>query len=366
MAGGASSDDDDAWFHAEPGWGSALAAEVRRLSRRAAARKVVVVVAALAMTGLIVMRVARRPQIAIAHVVIAVGEGSLSSGRDPIPVDQMQEYVGHALMPSGKLDALIEELDLFPLRHKLGPEFARGELTDMIDVTVYRNYFLVDNYDPSRQRTARIEIAAASADPHLAFVVAERIAQIIVETSQQVQESAAKGLTARADEILTRARADASLRDQAVAQKELELAQAEREGKTALVAGLRAELAQLAIQQHEDQRKLATLQTNVQMDRVEASAMAAGLDLQLEIVSERQPFPDTGHNVRLGIIAIVVLIIMVPVAAVAIGAFDPRIHDTGDVTRLGFSSLGHVPAFTGDRIGSLRARGIRRKRAAQY
>jgi hypothetical protein len=362
----AGASDDDAWFREEPSWWSALAAELRRLWRRAAARPVVVALVALTMTGLVVMRVARRPQIAIAHVVIAVGEGNLSSGRDPIPVDQMQEYVQHALMPAGKLDALIEDLDLFPLRHKLGPEFARQELADMIEVSVYRNYFLVDNYDPTRQRTARIEVAATGADPHVAFVIAERIAKIIVETSEEVQESAAKSLSARADEILARARQRATTLDRAISAKEVALASAERAGTPAQIAGLRAELAQLAIVQHEDQRKLAQLQNDVQMDRIEAGAMAAGLDLQLEIVSERQPLPDTGHSVRLGIIAIVVLIMMVPVAAVAIGAFDPRVHDTGDVTRLGFSSLGHLPGFAGDGIGSLRARGIRRKRAAQY
>ena len=357
---------DDDWFESEPGWGSALAAELRRLSRRAAARPIVVGLVALAMTGLVVMRVARKPQVNIAHVIIAVSEGNLSSGRDPIPVDQMQEYVQHALLPDGKLDKLVEDLDLYPLRHKLGPEFARDELGDQTEITVYRNYFLVDNYDPSRLRTARIEIAVADADPHRAFLIAEGLGKIIVETSEQVQEAAAKGLITRADQILEHAHERASLVDRAISEKRVAVDAAVQAGKTAETAALRVQLAELTIQQNEDQHQMALLQNNVQMDRIEAGAMAAGLDLQLEIVSERQPLPDTGHNLRLGIIALVVLSIMVPIAAVAIGAFDPRIHDTGDITRLGFSSLGHVPGFTGDRIGSLRARGIRRKRAAQY
>src|SRR5262249_48170185 len=156
-----------------------------------------------------------------------------------IPVAQMQEYVQHALLPSGKLDKLIEDLDLFPLRHKLGPEFARDELAEMVELTVYRNYFLVDNYDPTRQRTARIEIAVTGSDPHLAFEIAERVAKIIVETSEEVQESAAKSLAARADEILTRARARATVLDRTISEKQLALANAERDGKTSQAAGLR-------------------------------------------------------------------------------------------------------------------------------
>jgi hypothetical protein len=125
-------------------------------------------------------------------------------------------------------------------------------------------------------------------------------------------------------------------------------------------------LTQLDLEDRASQAKLQQLETGVMLDQTEAGAMTAGLDLKLEIVSERRPLPDVGRTQRLYIIAIIVVLIMVPVAGILVGAFDPRIHDTVDVTRLGFTSLGHLPGFAGDRIGSLRARGIRRKRAAQY
>jgi hypothetical protein len=53
-------------------------------------------------------------------------------------------------------------------------------------------------------------------------------------------------------------------------------------------------------------------------------------------------------------------------ATLFLGAFDPRVHDTDDVARRGLPVLGHVPGFSGDRVGSLRARGARRARVPWY
>jgi signal transduction histidine kinase len=358
--------EDDAWYEEEPPWGRSLVVEMRRLNRRAAARPVITLLFAIAMTGLVVLKVAKKPPVNIAHVVIAVSEGNLASGRDPIPVSQMQEFVNSALMPDDKLGKLITEMDLFPLRKKLGMPFALGELRDMTDVTVYRNYFVSDTYDPYLRRTARIEIAVSHADGHVAFEVAHKVAGIIVSTSDEIQDRAAQTLLHSADLVVERAQADARALDKEISDNELALRDAERKGDTGKAAGLRAQLAQLDVLRRDSDRKLEILSSGILMDRAEAGAMAAGLDLRLEIVSERQPLPDVGREARLGIITIIVFILMLPVAAVAIGAFDARIHDTGDVTRLGFTSLGHVPGFAGDGIGSLRARGIRRRRAAQY
>lgn len=359
-------DDDDAWYEDEEPWGRALVVELRRLQRRAAARPVITLLVAIAMTGLIVMKVAKKPPVNIAHVVIAVSEGNLASGRDPIPVSQMQEYVNSALLPDDKLAKLIEEKDLFPLRKKLGMPFALDELRDMMDVTVYRNYFVSETYDIAVRRTARIEIAVAHADAHVAFDVARRVAQIIVSSSDEVQDNAARVLHRSASLIIQRAQDESRQLDHDISAKELALRDAERLGRTGVAAGLRTQLAGLDVRRRDADRNLQILQAGVLMDRAEADAMAAGLDLRLEIVSERQPLPDSEREARLGIVAIIVFVIMMPVAMVGIGAFDPRIHDTGDVTRLGFTSLGHVPGFPGDGIGSLRARGIRRRRAAQY
>jgi len=45
-------------------------------------------------------------------------------------------------------------------------------------------------------------------------------------------------------------------------------------------------------------------------------------------------------------------------SALFVGAFDARVHEVDDVTRLGLPVLGHVPGFKGDHIGSLASRGV--------
>jgi hypothetical protein len=357
--------DADAWYEGEEPFGRALVVELRRLRRRAAARPVLTLLLAVVMTGLVVVRIARRPRVHIAHVVIAVSEGTLATGREPIPVRELREYVNSALLPDAKLTKLIEEMDLFPLRSKLGMPFALESLRDMVDITVYRNYFVADTYDPNLRRTARIEITSTYSDDKIAYAIALRIARIIVATSDEIEDTAAAALTRSAEETSQRAHADADALDRAISVKELALRRAEERGDPA-AAGLRAELAGLDHELNESRRKLTVIDAAILVDRTEADAMAAGLNLKLEVVAERPPTPEVDRTLRLVLIGIIVLVIMLPVAAVVVGAFDPRIHDTGDVTRLGFASLGHMPAFGGDRIGSLRARGVRRRRAAQY
>jgi hypothetical protein len=53
-------------------------------------------------------------------------------------------------------------------------------------------------------------------------------------------------------------------------------------------------------------------------------------------------------------------------SALLFGAFDSRVHDGDDVARLGLPVLGQVPSFTGDRSGSLAARGVSRARAPSF
>lgn len=59
----------------------------------------------------------------------------------------------------------------------------------------------------------------------------------------------------------------------------------------------------------------------------------------------------------LGLVGLVCFCIFVPVCAIGLGTIDSRIHELEDVRRLGMPALGHIPAFAGDSVGSLRQRG---------
>ncbi len=359
--------DADAWFAAEQPWGRSLVVELQRLKRRAAARPIITLLLAVGLTFLVVVRIVRRPPSHTAYVVMAVSEGSLATGRDPMPVRELQQYIVNALLPDDKLIALIEEKNLFPLRKKLGMPFAVQELRDLFEITVYRNYFLQDDYAPDLRRTARIELAVTHADDDTAFELAHRLGAIIVDSADHIEDSAAEELGRQADAITARARRDVDAIDRKVSEKEAELLKATRDPATADRApGLRTQLRALYFQLDYDKRKLSVIEENTLIDRTDARAMAAGLGLKLEVVSERRPPREEDHTARLGLVILAIFVVMLPIAGIAIGAFDPRIHDTGDITRLGFTSLGHLPGYAGDRIGSLRARGVRRRRAAQY
>jgi hypothetical protein len=359
--------DDEDWYDVEQPFGRGLITELQRIRRRAGARWILTLGLALLMTGFLVRRVAHKPRIQLAKVVIAVTEGSIAAGHEIAPVRELQDYVNAVLLPDKKLARLIEDEDLFSLRHKMGMPYALGELRDSFEVTVYRNYFLQFAYDAELpRRTARIEIAVSGADGDLAFRIAQRLAAIVIETETEQEDAAAAALARQAEDIAERARADASDLDRQIGTTALALSRARSAHDDGGAQTLRAELSLLAANQHQARIKLAAFEAGVHSDRLRADAIAAGLGLNLKVVSASPPGHDVGQGVRLGLIALVVFALFLPAAAILIGAFDPRIHDRDDVARLGFTPIGHLPGFAGDRIGSLRARGVRRRRTASF
>jgi hypothetical protein len=361
--------DPDAWFEAEEPWGRALVVELQRLKRRAAARPILTILLALAMTAFVVVKVMRKPVSHTAYVTMAVSEGSMATNMEPMPVRELQQYVVTALLPDNQLAQLIEEKNLFPLRKRLGMPFAVGELRDLFEVTVYRNYFLQDGYAADLRRTARIELAVTHADDVMAYELAHRLAAMVVDNADRVEDTTAAALQRSADEVTARARGALDALDRRVSEMQVALSKAEMSSDPAVQAtipGRRTEMRAMFAELNYQQEKLKVIEENTRIDLEVAGAMAAGLGLKLEIVAERRPPHEEGHEARLRMLALAIFVLMLPIAGIAIGAFDPRIHDTSDITRLGFTSLGHLPGFAGDRIGSLRARGVRRRRAAQY
>jgi hypothetical protein len=102
----------------------------------------------------------------------------------------------------------------------------------------------------------------------------------------------------------------------------------------------------------------------VSRESLEAAITSAGLALDIQVVDERRPPPIEGNRaVTLIAVAIVGLGLFLPLAGVLIGAFDTRVNDVDDVTRLGLPTLGHVPGFPGDDVGALHDRGVPGRRA---
>src|SRR5688500_7965436 len=142
------------WYESEPSLGRQWVAELQRLKRRARTRPFIILTLAALATAAVMFMVATKPRLARSQVVIAVTEGDLSTGRTPTSMHELREYVDTVLLPNTALMPIIEDNSWrFPLRRKLGDAYALSELRDLIEIGVWRNYFLYQ-YSFDERRSA--------------------------------------------------------------------------------------------------------------------------------------------------------------------------------------------------------------------
>jgi hypothetical protein len=139
---------------------------------------------------------------------------------------------------------------------------------------------------------------------------------------------------------------------------------AQRRGKTGLVQVLRSEIAVIQQDIRSDEVQLGKLASNG--DALAGEIAAAGLDTSMTIVEEHRPEQPQRSGLVLIMIAAVIGTGALLGSALVLGAFDSRVHDTDDVTRLGLPVLGHVPGFTGDDVGSMQSRSASRARVPSF
>ena len=349
----------DGWYESEQRTGSALVFELQRIRRRMAARPLPVILLAALLTTALTYKVATKKRVFQAEVILAMTEGTMTSDRSGLPADQLREYVTSVLMADKNMLQVIEKFDLTPLRARLGPQFAIGQLWENLEVAIWKNSFIYYSADDQNARkSARISISVNDSDPDRAYDIAKDLARLAIsthETERQKVTSAVAREVAMARQTLS---AQLTENTMAVAIKQTAMAQAQKDKKYGLASQLHVDLTAL-----DQQAKALEEQLALVLQSPEAIAdqiSAAGLDIDLSIVEERRP--DRPDQTAFGLIILVFIIGVgsVVTSALVLGAFDTRIHDTDDVERLGLPVLGHLPAFAGDHVGSLRARGAAR------
>jgi hypothetical protein len=350
------------WYEREPPLRRVLVAELRRLKGRAEARWVLVVALAALLTAAVVYKVAKKPKQYRARIVLALTEGDLSEHHDATPLDQLRDYVGTVLLSNEKLLRIIEERDLFSLRKTHGDEYAIAELRDMFEINVWRNYFQYQQSYETR-RSARIAVSFTHADPDFAYEMAQELTTVIIAGEGERRAIAARELADAARHTLTAARRRVDEVNTEVSAITVALARAEGAGRTGEASVLRLRAAELNLEVTRAQEAYLALEQAMTAEALQAEVTAAGLALQLEVVDERKPArPEVSRTTVLIMVGVVTWLIMLPIVAVVIGAFDTRVHDGDDVARLNLPVLGHVPGFPGDRVGALVARGAARTR----
>jgi hypothetical protein len=356
-------DDDDAWFASEQPMRRALVAELQRVKRRARTRWPLILLVAAGLTAAVLWRDARKARLHRAKVVLAIGEGAMSGGRTPMPAQELRDYVLSVLLANQVLEPLIHEYDLFPLRHQLGVQYALSELRDLFAVEVFQNYFLY-SFDIDAPRSARIAIVVTHSDPDFAWLLANRLARLIVEGEQQRRLALAEQLARDAELALARVRERIVVLEQRRIARGLALTAAEASADQGTAAALRVELAELELQLHREGTAMLNLTQQAGADEMQAAIDRAGLAMTFTVAAERKPFAPGDRTYLRMILGALIFVALLPVVAIYIGAFDRRVHDREDLARLDLPVLGHLPPFPGDRVGSLRARGVRGRRVA--
>jgi hypothetical protein len=354
------------WYGSEESTRLGLIIELQRIKRRTRVRPLPVLALALVITTGITYKVATKPVVLESVVVLALSEGSLSNQHQlGIPVDQLRAYVSSVLLPDNKLIELIEKRDLFRLRKNLGPEFAIEQLRGSLDVQIWKNSFVeYDEQDSNAQRSARIGLTVTDSNPDRGFDIARDLASIVMETSTLQRQKLADEISTQVA-VLRQVTLDHLAQiEQEVARKQAEIDDANKHGKPELAGIPLLDLVALGHERMRSEEQLVQIATS--RDSIASQIAAADLDMSLSIVEEHRPERPTRSSFGLVMVAVVVGTGALIGAALVLGAFDSRVHDSDDVARLGLPVLGHVPGFAGDHVGSMQARSAARARVPSF
>lgn len=362
---GAPSPIGDDWYRSEQPTRLGMVVELQRIRRRTQVRPVPVLLLATLITSAIVYKVATKVTVVEAVVVLALTEGSMAGDQTGIPVDQLRAFVTSVLLPDNKLSELIEKRDLYRLRKKLGPEFAIDQLRGSLDVQIWKNSFTsYDDEDDNTRRSARIGLTVTDSDPDRGFELAHDLAGIVIETLAAQRQKLADEISSQVAALRRALVERLEQVEDEISRKQAAIDDALKRGRPDRAGILRIGLTALDLQRQDIEGRLVHIATS--RESLASKIAAAGLDISLSIVEEQRPERPTRGSFVLVMIAVVVGTGALVGSALVLGAFDSRVHDADDVTRLGLPVLGHVPGFAGDNVGSMQTRSAVRPRVPSF
>jgi hypothetical protein len=361
----AASEPEQDWYSSEQPTRLGLISELQRIKRRTWNRPIPVLVLAALITGGIVRKVANKPVVLEASVTLALTEGALSTTRKGIPFMQLREYVSSVLLPDNKLAELVEKFNLSRLRKKLGMQFAIDELRSTFNIEIWKNSFVYyDEEDEHSRRSARIGITVADTDPDRALDIAQELGRIVIETAALQRQKLGDAISSQVAMLREATATKLDKLELDILLKQEAIDDTIKRNRFDVAGMLRIDLAALREQQRDTEKQMSKIASSP--DAVASEVAAAGLDMSITIVDERRPERPTHSSFVLLMIGVVVGTGVLVAVALVLGAFDSRVHESDDVTRLGLPVLGHVPGFAGDNVGSMRTRSVARARVPSF
>lgn len=327
------------WEDDEPGLAQVVG-HLRRLRRRASLSKLLVYALATLVALLCVAYRARGQRTYTAEIVFRVAEGNVDARTEPRPAKQLREYVNEVAFSRPKLIELIRKHELYTSMLARDQGLAVEELRSNLEVEVARNYFMVERGIDDPPRSALVSIEFRAADPVVAMDVAKDLSELVMEQERG----------------LRRRMADAAAREAESAARELrvELNEKQREltiTQQALLVAKPEEAAELLVKTSHLRKdidgldlRLKTIDGERSALELRAGAEGGSLGLVFELVDMKTPRrPLLSWRDELILIGMVMFLTAFPLTAMAVGAFDRRIHGIDDVEALGMIPFGVIP-----------------------
>ena len=353
------------WYGSEQPIRIGMVAELQRIRRRTGVRPLPVIALAILITAGITYKFGMKPRLYTADVVLAMNEGVFVNDKDAsIPFNQLKEYVANVLLPDTELLKIIEKRT--PGRvERFGKPFALESFRGKIEIVIWKNSFAhYDEVDPQARKSARIGLEVSDLEPDVAYDIAMDLAQVAMATHDTQRKKVMGDLANDLEKFRDQMVIKLDELDAELLQKQSDLEMAKKLGDHEAAAGLFVDIANISQQRKARAQNLKAI--DLSPDALADEVAEAKLDITITLVDQVRPEKIEQSWMILAMIIAVIGTGAVLGSALVLGAFDARVHDTDDVSRLGLPVLGHVPGFQGDHVGSLDARGAARRRVPSF
>lgn len=325
------------WEDAEPDLVGVID-EVKRLVRRARRRKLLVVLTTLIMAGLLTLREYRKQRTYPATVLLSATEAEDPELASVNNGTRLQDYVWYAVFTDANLLALADKHRFRPDLMKKNPRQLLESFRDDLDVDVFKNEFAHERFPGSPPRSARVAIEMKMPDPEAAVAITRDLGDLVIERDAENRKE-------RYDMAREVAMGAVSVADSEVLRLRRELDRAESEYATASSA----RLGELRVTIEKLDRAIVAAEARLReadQDRrhleLGSNADTGNMTLRWERVDWGVAKPRVNQHVVLVRTGLLGFLGLLPLVALFVGAFDPRVYDDRDVSRLGLRPLGLV------------------------
>lgn len=340
------------WVELEPGVRETLG-EIGRLFGRAAKRKRLVAVLTLCVTALLVVRSARketdygaRVHLLVTENTVEAGSRELERGSRIYTNDKLRDFIVNAAFTDGRVLEVFKKNSYRERDIENNPRLVLQSFREDVEVDVAHNHFLEEPM--GTPRTANISVGIMMKDPEKALAIARSLGDLVVERDAAYRKEAYDAARAIAGYQL-------KLVNDRIDATQADLASARTHGQFATT---RADEANWRMKTRALGSRLELLSYELtdarsRYDEVRMMDNAGAMGLRFERIDWGAAETRIDKKVAVTRFGIVILILSWPFVAMAVGGFDRRVYDSGDVRRLGLVPLGTVRA-TNPRVAGAR------------